>query len=514
VQRYTSEAAVSRENRAFLFTAMPEYAEITVRPSHSKPNQLTMNFAKTAVLSVLVFFCAHNIHAQGRHIVGSVVTFNGTNGGSPYASLTRGRDGNLYGLAGAGGLHQAGTIFEVMTNNIFTNLAHFAGTNGSFPVGKLLETTNGIFYGTTYVGGSNGLGTIFEYTTNFGIQRLFSFNGTNGAYPWGGMVQASNGNIYGTTTIGGPTFSNYGGGSGSIFVLMTNGVVSNLYYFTNGVDGAVPYGNLVEGTNGDLYGTASSGGANGGGTIFRWKLDPGLDVIASLGAQGGPSIPYAGLIRTRRGTLMGTSSAGGLYNLGVLFEAAYSGQLAILHSFAGYPTDGANPFSSPSCCCCCDGCCDYYGTTYNGGCASNGIAYLISENRDGIFTRYELLHNFLNTFDGGSPEGGVTANLYGNLYVPTITAGANSEGTIDEIFTRPREEQISLINNILSGTLLDVNPGVSVQWQSSQTLLPGSWLNLGTPVLSWSNRLNFTFTLGSQHDYFRSQIILPPGLSF
>jgi uncharacterized repeat protein (TIGR03803 family) len=106
---------------------------------------------------------------------------------------------------------------------------------------------------------------------------LYSFTGgDDGANPVAGLVQASDGNLYGTTHEGGTN------GYGTIFKVPASGVVIPLYSFTDGRDGADPLAGLALAGNGDLYGTAPGGGANGAGTVFEVSVSAPAPVLSIL----------------------------------------------------------------------------------------------------------------------------------------------------------------------------------------------------------------------------------------
>src|SRR5207249_8906946 len=89
--------------------------------------------------------------------------------------------------------------------------------------------------------------------------------GPNGLYPYGGVIQGSDGNFYGTTEIGGAE------NKGTVFKIDSSGVLTTLYSFPAS-EGARPLTKLIQGKDGKFYGTAYSGGINDNGTIF--KMDP------------------------------------------------------------------------------------------------------------------------------------------------------------------------------------------------------------------------------------------------
>lgn len=204
-----------------------------------------------------------------------LASFDSTNTGAyPAAGLTLGYDGNLYGVTSAGGsVYDSGTFFLVgPASGTLMPLFSFSDTNGAALQAPLLlstyTTTNGdyYFYGTTAGGGTNGDGTIFGITAYGASTNLQSVSlaGTNGASPAAGLVAGADGNFYGTTVAGGAHKS------GAIFSFNpSNNTVKLLYSFSGGSDGKNPYGGVVQGSDGNFYGTTAAGGRGNKGTVFQ-----------------------------------------------------------------------------------------------------------------------------------------------------------------------------------------------------------------------------------------------------
>ncbi|HEX4121308.1 MAG TPA: choice-of-anchor tandem repeat GloVer-containing protein [Verrucomicrobiae bacterium] len=463
-----------------------------------------MNFPKTTLFISAVAFCGLNVHAQTNRAA-LIVAFSGTNGSAPYTAMTEGIDGNLYGTTGQGGSNYDGTIFELSSNNVFTTLFNFGFTNGNFPPAKLLRSTNHNFYGVTYGGGSNQYGSVFEFTTNGNLISLYSFDGTNGGNPWGGLIQASDGNFYGTTSGGGTGFNGFfGSGSGTIFMMTPQGAFTNLYQFTGGTDGATSYGTLVEGTNGNLYGTTYSGGT-GNGTIFEWKLDPSLEEILAFDGSDGAN-PAAGPVLNRRGFMVGTTAAGGSNGKGEVYTLDYEKALRVVYNFGG--PDGATPYGPLVCCGDC-----YYGTTYSGGTYNQGAVVSV-EIRSVIAARETVLYSFKDQLDGGFPEGGVTA-YHNHLFVTTTESTIGTVyggGTLIELVESPRLTRLgpTFKAGVFSATY-EVQPTWTYQPQYSPDLLPGTWSAWGHSITPTERTYTFGGTVSARAGFLRLQVE-PPGL--
>jgi uncharacterized repeat protein (TIGR03803 family) len=213
----------------------------------------------------------------------NLFSFDLTNGSSPSGGVVADNAENLYGTTFLGGTAGQGTIFKLTPTNTLTALVTFQHTNGAFPCG-LVVYSNSLF-GATFAGGTNDLGEVFSATTGGSLTVLASFGITNGSNPHGLLLLGTDGYLYGTTLQGGTS------GKGVVFRLSTNStpstgggggrggrggggsgtsqaVLTNLAYFT-GANGAYPQGGLMLASNGNIYGTTTSGGTDGYGNVFE-----------------------------------------------------------------------------------------------------------------------------------------------------------------------------------------------------------------------------------------------------
>lgn len=196
----------------------------------------------------------------------TLASFNGTNGAYPSGAVTISSDGStLYGTTSGDNVNNNGTVFSMPIGG-GTPMAIATFTNGETPSGDLTVDAAGNLYGTTAGGGDNGLGTVFVTPPAGGVPTtLASFDGANGATPLAGLV-LSGGTLYGTTSAGGA--NNYG----TVFSMPASGGAPTVVAFFIGFNGAAPTCNLIADANGNLFGTTSSGGDSGYGTVFELAL--------------------------------------------------------------------------------------------------------------------------------------------------------------------------------------------------------------------------------------------------
>jgi uncharacterized repeat protein (TIGR03803 family) len=314
--------------------------------------------------------------------------------------------------------------FGTRAGVVFTNLYSFTGTNDGATPNGLVQGSDGYFYGTTQLGGTNNLGTVFKISSSGALTGLYSFAGAHdGATPQAGLVQGSDGNLYGTTESGGPYTNRFGVGYGTVFKISTNGMLTNLYYFTGGDDGAKPQAGLVQGSDGIFYGTTSNGGTNNLGIVFKIGTDGAMTNLHSFAGDDG-AYPSAGMVQGSDGYFYGTTQGGGTNGggYGTVFKISTNGVLTSLHSFTG--DDGLYPYAGlvkGS-----DG--YFYGTTiqtYIGGSYGFGTVFKISTN--GALTS---LYFFTGGNNGGNPYAGLVQGNDGNLYGTTT-----SSDTVFEVST-------------------------------------------------------------------------------
>ena len=392
-------------------------------------------------LSIRIFFvtslCALGVATSAAQTLNTLYSFctqtNCTDGAAPNSSLIQASDGNLYGTTTEGGTQQQGTVFRLTTGGVLTTLHSFCSqsgcTDGASPNAGLVQATDGNFYGTTLVGGdfthcNFGCGTVFRITPSGVLTTLHSFNRSDGESPFAGLVQGTDGNLYGTT---GGNAANYD--LGTVFKITTGGSLTTIYTFSQSgfMNGAYPMAGLVQATDGNFYGTTGSGGTNGGGTVFSITPAGSLTTIYSFCAQSGCTDgfePYSGLIQGTDGNFYGTTHGGGSNGDGTVFRITSGGFLTSLHSF-NHTTDGTHPLATLIQAN--DG--NFYGTNNPVGSVSTcnpscGTVFRITSG--GAFT---TVHTF-NLTDGAYPHGSLVQATDGSFYGTTIFGGGNSEGTV------------------------------------------------------------------------------------
>lgn len=264
-------------------------------------------------------------------------------GENPTSALIQGPDGSFYGTTPFGGRHGWGNIFKITpTGELVTIYSFCARQNcrdGAEPSGLILGT-DGAYYGLTAVGGANsctgyGCGTAFRFTPDGRLTTLYSFCSQNGCAdgdePVGGLLEAADGNFYSTTSLGGTNTCLIGGvnyGCGTAFRITSNGTLTILYNFCSRggcKDGEYPRGNLIQATDGILYGTTIEGGSGDYGTVFALTTDGStlttLHSFCFLSCTDG-AFPEAALVQDTNGTFYGTTASGGLSGLGTVFSLA------------------------------------------------------------------------------------------------------------------------------------------------------------------------------------------------
>jgi uncharacterized repeat protein (TIGR03803 family) len=311
-------------------------------------------------------------------------SFNGSeDGAGPQARVIFGPNGSLYGTTTGGGPDGHGVVFNLRPPPTACRTVicpwseamiyrFTGGADGNQPeTGDVAFDAAGNLYGTTAHGGdSSGDGVAYKLTPSHGTwteSDLFEFAGS-GSVPYSGMSSDGHGNWFGTTTAGGAGF-------GTVYELTPAGsgwMEQPIYTFLNGNDGRFPTGGLIIDQSGDLYGTTSTGGHNGAGTVFKLTFAHGtwnIDVLFSFAGSAGPS---GSLTMDAAGNLYGITAQNDPHIFGEVFQLTPSG-------------------------------------TYND------------------------LYDFQAGNDGAFPQGGVVMDSSGNLYGTAELGGANGKGTVWEL---------------------------------------------------------------------------------
>ncbi len=310
-------------------------------------------------------------------------------------------------------------------------------TDGGDPSGSMIFDQAGNLYGTTQGGGSSGSGTVFELSPNqdgsWTESVLYSFTGGNdGDRPFASLIFDSVGNLYSTTYAGGNDRA------GTVFELSQNqdgSWTESVLLSFNFTNGSGPTTGLIFDSTGNLYGSTTEGGEYGDGTIFQLTQNPDGSWTETLlhsftGGSDGNYPDHGGLVFDTAGNLYGTTYEGGNYGGGTVFELSQnqdgSWTEKVLHQFTGGNNKGAKPESTLIF----DKSGDLYGTTLSGGAHGDGNVFELIPNGDGGWTE-KVLHEFTGE-DGAGPYEGVTFDQAGNLY-GTAEKGGDLSGFCAEI---------------------------------------------------------------------------------
>ena len=249
---------------------------------------------------------------------------------------------------------------------------------------------------------------------------LYNFTGgPDGGWPYYGLVRDAKGNLYGTTYYGGDLNCDYPYGCGVVFKLDNGGKETTLYTFTEtGGDGANPAAGLVIDSSGNLYGTTYYGGASGDGTVFKLDSSGNETVLHSFtGYPDDGAYPFADLVRDAAGNLYGTTYSGGAGEVdGTVFEVDKAGNETMLHSFTG--GDGQSPSIDPLFL---DAAGNVYGTTHSGGPYQHGVVFKLDKTGEET-----LLYTFPGLAKGAFPTSGLIRDPLGNLYGTTARGGSGA----------------------------------------------------------------------------------------
>jgi uncharacterized repeat protein (TIGR03803 family) len=354
-------------------------------------------------------------------------------GRGPYGTVCESRHGVLYGTTYAGGTGGRGAIYRVNKDGTgYVRLASFGAFSSSpgFPDGTLVQGQDGFLYGMNSLGGQAGGGSVFRFTTNatlgFSTIKHLGVNPADGARPNAGVVQGPDGTLYGTTAYGGTA------GRGAVFRIQPDGsgYATLLSCQFSGGDGQLAEAPMIRGSDGMLYGTCSYGGTYGIGTVFRVG-DNGSNyaVLHSFVSDTDGASPYGPVVEGGDGRLYGTTvySGGVGSGAGIIFALNKDGSgYTILHRFGSVVSDGASPWTGlieAS-----DG--RLYGVTPNAGQYSQGTVFRIEKSG----ANYANLFHFTNTAGAAqSPRAELLEGPDGALYGTTLFGGSFGRGTIFRI---------------------------------------------------------------------------------
>jgi uncharacterized repeat protein (TIGR03803 family) len=468
--------------------------------------------AQTATESVVYSFCAQPANL-------------GCNDGNyPSGGIIQAADGNFYGTTQSGGTNQdggdggiGGTVFQLSGSTLTTLNSFCSGltsdcAGGYFLPAGLIQAGNGKFYGETNSGGTGKAGTIFSISSAGALDTLYNLctqpgSGVpclDGGNPYGGLIEGSDGNFYGSASADGDfdygiAFQMSSSGSYNIFHTFCN---SSLFLCA---DGTQPITGLIEASDGNYYGTTWQDGANSGGTVYKITPAGKFTVVYNFCSQANcaDGTEPSTLVEGSDGNLYGVTYGGGANSQGSIFKVTTAGVLTTIHSFCAKANcpDGQNPGSQlwvGS-----DG--NFYGSAPGGGNASYSAGVVFKITPSGTYT---VLYTFCNLgtycYDGEGPMGPLVQSSTGSLYGTTGLGGAhlfsNGSGTVYEVALSPA--LAAPVQLTLSSSSVKPNTAITLSWKVlnafSTTMQQCYAFVAGTGAGKWTGKQTGTYSLSTK----------------
>jgi uncharacterized repeat protein (TIGR03803 family) len=342
--------------------------------------------------------------------------YGDTDGCTPRAGVVFDRTGNLYGTTEGCGKGGFGTAFSLTPSGKFEVLHAFKGKpDGAYPEASLLASGHGKLYGTTFEGGDSDFGMVFELKPDK-KKVLHSFIGdTDGVGPVAPLIKDGLGNLYSTARYG------LGTNKGTIFKIAPDNTFSVLFTFTTDEQGSPSEAGLYADAAGNLYGSTEFGGAKESGTIYKLTPEGVMSVVYEFQGGADGAGPVGALVTDDAGNFYGATLGGGTSNFGTIFKLMPDGVKTTLHIFQG-PDQGDGydveaPLMAKGGA--------FYGTTQFGGGENAGTIFKVWP--DGT---YRVVYSFKTQGDAKLPYAPLTKGPDGALYGTTVAGGAGSGGTI------------------------------------------------------------------------------------
>jgi uncharacterized repeat protein (TIGR03803 family) len=403
--------------------SQPIHSNFVLEEQYMKHRGTALSLSVVALLFALATARAQTYNPVYTYPIGS-----GAYSGITWPSLlSQGQDGALYSTIQNNG-DTYGSVYEITTEGQYTMLYAFCAegspcaSTGGYPTGGVTLGWDGNLWGTTKGGGKDGAGTAFKITPAGTLTSLYSFtNGKDDSAPTYTLLQGQDGNMYGVSE------EQYDGQYGSFFKLTTKGKISSYPFdYTDGYTPNLP----VQGTDLNFYGTTQSGGdaACVCGVIYKATAAGKITVLHSFSGyvsstQYDGSRPIGILVEGADGNFYGTTYQGGEYNAGTVFKITPSGTYSLLHSFSFQsPTyDGQLPIAGLTLGT--DG--DFYGVTSNGGTQNGGAIFAITPSG-----KETVLYSFcsVSCLDGFVPTTPLVLHTDGIFY--GNTAGNSNGGSV------------------------------------------------------------------------------------